>query len=218
MKNDMSLSDRLQACYSGAVYDVLKSKGFTNQVLPNTVRPLQIDLKTAGRVFTIEGRVNESLTAHESLLMWCELLSEIPADHVAICQPNDKSIALMGELSAETLKFKNVRGFIVEGGCRDSAFIEKLGFPVFCEFFTPADVVAKWSAVSYEKPIKIGSVEIQTGDYVMADRDGVVIIPENIIEEVIEETETVLKTENLVRKAILEGIDPVEAYLRYGKF
>ena len=69
-----------------------------------------------------------------------------------------------------------------------------------------------------QKPIKIGSVEIQTGDYVMADRDGVVIIPENIIEEVIEETETVLKTENLVRKAILEGIDPVEAYLRYGKF
>jgi regulator of RNase E activity RraA len=52
----------------------------------------------------------------------------------------------------------------------------------------------------------------------MADQDGVVIIPEAIVGEVVEATEEVLKRESLVRKAILEGVDPREAYLKYGKF
>ena len=73
-------------------------------------------------------------------------------------------------------------------------------------------------ADGFGKPINIGGVAIHTGDYVMADRDGVVIIPGKIAEEVIEKTEEVLRTESLVRKAILEGVDPQEAYLKYGKF
>ena len=68
------------------------------------------------------------------------------------------------------------------------------------------------------KPIRIGSLTIKAGDYVMADRDGVVIIPEAIVGEVVEATEDVMRRENLVRKSILEGMDPREAYLKYGKF
>ena len=52
----------------------------------------------------------------------------------------------------------------------------------------------------------------------MADRDGIVIIPLKIAEEVISRTEEVLRTESLVRKAIMSGVDPQEAYLKYGKF
>ena len=61
-------------------------------------------------------------------------------------------------------------------------------------------------------------LERHTGDYVLGDRDGIVIIPGAITEEVVQQAEEVLRTENLVRKAILQGIDPVAAYLRYGKF
>jgi 4-hydroxy-4-methyl-2-oxoglutarate aldolase len=53
---------------------------------------------------------------------------------------------------------------------------------------------------------------------VLADRDGIVIIPGRIASEVVQETEEVLRKENLVRKAILQGVDPVQAYLQYGKF
>jgi len=59
----------------------------------------------------------------------------------------------MGELSSETLAYKNVLGYIVDGGCRDSAFIEKLGFPVFCGYYTPLDIVGKWAATAFEHPI-----------------------------------------------------------------
>ena len=50
----------------------------------------------------------------------------------------------MGELSAETLQRRGVRGYIVDGGCRDIDFILKMGFPVFARFFTPSDIVARW--------------------------------------------------------------------------
>jgi 4-hydroxy-4-methyl-2-oxoglutarate aldolase len=145
-------------------------------------------------------------------------LSKAPANTVLVCQPNDHTLAHMGELSSETLVYKKVLGYIVDGGCRDSAFIENLGFPVFCKYFTPVDVVAKWAATAFGERVQIGEVTIHTGDYVLGDRDGIVIIPGAITEEVVQQTEEVLRTENLVRKAILQGIDPVAAYLRYGKF
>lgn len=213
-----SLSDRLQDCYTGAVFDVLRNMGYPNQVLPGNIRPLNLQHKIAGQVYTVEGKIDKTLDKHKSLLKWCEMLSAAPADFVMICQPNDNSVAHMGELSSETLSFKRVRGYIVDGGCRDSSFIEKIGFPVFCKYYTPRDVVATWAVTALGQPIEIGGIKILTGDYVLADRDGVVIIPQMIIEKVVVATEEVLRTENLVRKAILEGIDPVDAYLKYGKF
>jgi regulator of RNase E activity RraA len=67
-------------------------------------------------------------------------------------------------------------------------------------------------------PIRIGGLTVTTGDYVLADRDGVVVIPQAIASEIVAKTEEVMKKESLVRKAILEGVDPREAYLKYGKF
>lgn len=212
------LSDRLSQCYTGAVYDVMRNLGYENSVLPDRIRPINLRYKVGGRVFTVEGKVDKSLDKHTSLLKWCEMLSAVPSRTVVVCQPNDDVFAHMGELSAEALGYKQVRGFIVDGGCRDSGFIEKIGWPVFCTYFTPRDIVAKWAVTGIGEKIEIGGVKIRTGDYVLGDRDGIVVIPAEIIEQVVEETEKVLNTENLVRKSIVNGVDPVEAYLKYGKF
>jgi 4-hydroxy-4-methyl-2-oxoglutarate aldolase len=216
--SETNLGARLQRCYSGAVYDVLRVKGFPNQTLPQYIRPLNLKHKIAGPVFTIEGKRDDSLDAHRTLLKWCELLSKAPAETVLVCQPNDHTLAHMGELSSETLAYKKVLGYVVDGGCRDSGFIEELGFPVFCKYFTPVDVVGKWAATALGEPIRIGAVKIASGDYILADRDGIVVTPGEIAAEVVQETEAVLQKENLVRKAILQGVDPVKAYLQYGKF
>jgi 4-hydroxy-4-methyl-2-oxoglutarate aldolase len=218
MTPTITLADQLKGCYSGAVYDVLRAKGYVQQTLPQYIRPLNLQHRLAGPVFTIEGKRDDLLDAHTSLLRWCELLSKAPTNTVLVCQPNDHTLAHMGELSSETLVYKKVLGYIVDGGCRDSAFIETLGFPVFCKYFTPVDVVGKWAATALGEPIQVGEATIHTGDYVLADRDGIVVIPAAIASEVVQETEEVLRKENLVRKAILQGVDPVHAYLRYGKF
>jgi regulator of RNase E activity RraA len=213
-----TFGDRLEKCYSGAVFDVLRAMGCPDQVLPPTIRPLDPTKPLAGRVFTVSGHVEPMLDADTTLLEWTRLLSRAPQGGVVVCQPNDSTLAHMGELSSETFAYRGVRGYIVDGGCRDSGFILRIGFRVFCRYLTPRDVVGRWIANSFGEPIVIGGVTIQTGDYVMADRDGVVIIPGDRIAGVVETVEEVLRTENKVRKAILQGVDPVEAYLRYRKF
>lgn len=220
MENQLkeTLADRLEKCYSGAVYDVLRAMGFPNQTLSKEIRPLEITSKLAGKIYTVSGKYDDTLEAHDTLLQWTGLLSKAPQDSVVICQPNDHTLAHMGELSAETMQLRKIRGYIVDGGCRDSEFISKIGFKVFCKYYTPIDVVGRWAPESFEKPIEIDGVKINSGDYVLADRDGTVVIPSELAEEVITKTEEVLKTENLVRTAILAGVDPQEAYLKYGKF
>jgi len=93
-----------------------------------------------------------------------------------------------------------------------------LGFPVFSRYKSPRDVVGAWVPDSFGENIKIGEVDISNGDFVFGDLDGVVIIPSNEAQSTVDRVEEVMSTENLVRKAILEGVDPKEAYLTYGIF
>jgi len=89
---------------------------------------------------------------------------------------------------------------------------------VFCAFLTPSDIVARWIPDRYGEPLTIGDVTITTGDYLLGDRDGVVIIPRALAEDVVAKTEEVVATESEMRRALVSGMDPVEAYERYGKF
>ncbi len=214
----MGLVDRLEKTYTGVVHDVMRGMGMRDFTLPPEIRPLFPEQTLAGVVSTVSGKVDTSADAHETLLGWTGLLSKARPDTVLICQPNDSTIAHMGELSAETLKLKGVRGYVADGGCRDVNFILELGFPVWCRYFTPRDVVGYWLPDGFDQPITIGPVQIRSGDYVLGDRDGMVILPAAQADEIVTAAETAINTENLVRKAILEGVDPQEAYLKYGKF
>lgn len=212
------LAERLQKCYSGAVFDVLRGRGVTDTVLPKDIRPLDTGQILAGPVFTVRGSPKTSIGEHETLLAWTEFLSGAPAGHVVVSTGQDENRALMGELSAETLQYRGVKGYITDGGCRDCSFIMNIGFPVFARYYTPRDVVGAWTVDALQELIRIGDVAIAPGDYIIADIDGAVIIPGAIAEEVIAEVEVVMETENKVRTAILEGVSPRDAYLRHGKF
>jgi regulator of RNase E activity RraA len=124
----------------------------------------------------------------------------------------------MGELSAETLKNKGVRGCVIDGLSRDTEFMIEMGFQAYFKAYTPRDIVGFWLPKTIDEPIKIGSVWIRPGDYILGDRDGVVRIPIEVIEEVLDKSEAAISTENKVRTAILAGTDPQAAYLQFGKF
>src|SRR5262245_60673400 len=126
--NSSELAERLERCYSGAVYDVLSDMGLTDQVLPRTIRPLDPSRQLAGEVFLVSGHLDPSVDAHKTLMEWTGLLSRAPRGSVVICQPNDSPLSHMGELSTATFAYRGIRGYIVDGGCRDSAFILKNGF------------------------------------------------------------------------------------------
>ena len=211
-------TERLSKCYTGVVHDIMRDMEYINFTLPPDIKPCKQNHVLAGQIFTIEGVVDTDQSHHESLLAWTGFLSKAPNDKVIICQPNTNDVALMGELSAETLQLRGVRGYIVDGGSRDMDFILKIDFPVWSKFYTPRDVVKYWKPSKFEQSITIGNVKINNNDYVLADIDGVLIIPQANIEQILKKTEEKINSENLVRKAIKEGIDPQEAYKKYSAF
>jgi 4-hydroxy-4-methyl-2-oxoglutarate aldolase len=212
------LSHRLEKCYTGAVHDVLREAGHRNFGLPHEIRGLDPSFRLAGPAYTFSGRFEEGMDPHETILRWTEMLTIAPSGCVLVCQPNNRTVAHMGELSAETLKVRGVRGYVVDGGCRDTDFILRIGFKVFCRYRTPMDIVGCWVPEKFGEPVSIGSVTIRTDDWIIGDQDGVIAIPGDAIVTTLEETERVMHTESMVRKAILAGADPKDAYLEYGKF
>src|SRR6187455_782939 len=139
-----TLTERLQACYSGAVHDVLRGMGRDDVVLPPSIKPLDPTWKLAGPAWTVSGHIDRTKTRDETLLGWCTLLAKAPSGHVIVCQPHNHEVALMGELSAQTLQARGVLGYVVDGGSRDTDLVLAQGFPVYCSFLTPTDVVERW--------------------------------------------------------------------------
>ena len=212
------LTERLSKCYASAVHDVLREKGFGNCVLPPEIQALKRGQKLFGEIYTVSGHIDYTLSRHESLLLWSQVLSKVPTKKVIVCQPNTHSVALMGELSARALMVKETKGYLMDGHCRDVEEIIEAKFPVFCRLSTAADIVERWKYDTLGMPITIGSVTICSGDCIIADMDGAVIIPKEVAEEVITKTEEVMFTESEMRKAILSGMDPEQAYLKFKKF
>lgn len=218
MNDTAAITGRLGSCYTGVVHDVMREMGCRNFTLPPELRPLVVDQPMCGPAFTIEGHLDDSADAHQTLLEWTGLLSKAPSGHVWVCQPNNHEIALMGELSSETLQKKGVLGCVIDGKIRDAEFMVKNGFQNFHSGFTPKDIVGRWLPVSTGAAIHIGEVAIAQGDFILGDRDGLVRVPRVIAAEVADKSVTAMHTENKVRTGIMDGMDPQEAYLKYGKF
>jgi len=166
----------------------------------------------------VEGEPTESTDPEEVYVPILKMLGDLRNGDVIVSQPHDNISAHIGELSCETAQFRGARGAVIDGGARDIDYILNLGFPVFCRYRTPADVLGRWKLVSYSKEVKIGQVTIRRGDFIVGDKDGVLVVPREITIPVLEKSEEVVSTENLVRKAILQGAHPVDAYRKYGRF
>jgi len=204
--------------YTGAISDILDEMGHHHQVLPKEIQSLHPGHTLAGRALTIVGEATRSEDPEVIFIPFLKMLGDVRPGDVLVNQPNDDLAAHLGELSSETAQFRGARGAVIDGGARDTDYILKLGFPVFARYKTPVDIVGRWRLVAHNVPIDIGRVHIEPGDYIVGDRDGVLVIPQAIIEEVVAKAEAVVKTENLVRKSILKGTHPVDAFRKFGRF
>jgi 4-hydroxy-4-methyl-2-oxoglutarate aldolase len=212
------LTPRLAKLHTAIVHDVMREMGCHNFTLPHTLRQVTVARSIAGPVFTVSGKVVPKADAHATLLAWTGLLSKAKAGHVMVIAANDDEVAHMGELSGEALMRKGVPGVVVDGGTRDVEFLIAMGFPVYARYATPRDVTGYWMVDAIDVPIKIGKVAVAPHDYLLADRDGIVILPRDRAAAIVSAAAAVLGTENQIRTAILSGMDPQEAYLKFGKF
>ena len=214
-----SLIDRLAAIpYTGAISDILDEIDLRSQVLPQQIQSIREGQTLAGRAFTVMGQAETGRSRDDYFLPFLQMLGAIGSGDVVIVQTNDNNVAHFGELSCETAKHRGGRGVVLDGGIRDVDYILKLDFPVFARYKTPRDTIGRWRVTDVNVTITIGGVAVHAGDFVLGDRDGLVIIPERVAEEVIARAEEVVHTEDSVRKAILEGMHPARAYEKFGRF
>ena len=213
-----TLARRVGALYTGAIVDVLDEMGLKHQALPPTIAPLQRGMTVAGPAFPIEGTARANMEFEESMTSILTMLGEVPSAYVCVYQTRDDTCSHLGELSVTALKARGCAGAIIDGGCRDIRHILREEFPVFCRYTSPVDAVGRWEVTSFGHEISVGGVRVGLADYVVADFDGVVIIPGELRFEVLERAEAVAQTENHVRRAIREGMSPLDAYRRFGRF
>lgn len=213
-----TMMERFGAIYTGAIADIMDEMGLTDFCLPHTLKPLVPGQRVTGRALTLYGvptTETDPAVIFEPLL---KMLGDVQPGQVIVSQPNDNVAAHLGELSAETAKYRGCRGAVIDGGVRDTDYIINLGFPVFSRYTTPIDVMGRWKLVDYNVPVQIANVRIFPNDVVVGDRDGVLIIPQAAAAEVLEKSEEVVNTENLVRRDILNGVHPLDAYHTHGRF
>jgi regulator of RNase E activity RraA len=215
-----NLPRRFARIYTAAITDVLDELGLLRQTLPSTIRPLAPAMRVAGYAYTARGRPHRGTARDRDQTMrrFLGMISAAPADSVLVLAANDGTAAHFGELSAEWFRAHRVRGAVIDGATRDAAAIVRLGFPTFARYRSPQDSIPRWRVVDWGRPITIGGVRITLGDVVVADLDGVVIVPRRVAHEVLQRCEKLVGTEGAVRAAIRRGLSPLAAYEKFGAF
>lgn len=212
------LASRFQQLYTGVVADVLDGLGYRNQVLPHRIAPTSSGLTIAGPAFTGRGEPTNDKTDDDSSQR-LEMLESVPAGSVSVwdCGGHQQA-AHWGEIMSRAVAERGCVGAVVDGGLRDSDFVSDLGFPVFCAFRSPASSVGRWNIVEWNQEITVGRTRVRPGDWVFGDVDGVVVIPAELVEDVVAEAEERAAVETEMRAELAAGALPSEVYARLGTF
>ena len=215
-----NLPRRFARIYTAAITDVMDEMGLQRQTLPSAIQPLAADMRTAGYAFTARGRPFKGTPRDrdETLRRFLKMLDAVPADSILVLASNDNVAAHFGELCASWFRARKVRGAVLDGATRDAAFIARSRFPTFVRYRTPQDSVPRWRVGDWGEPVTIGGVRVSLGDIVVADLDGVVVVPRRAAHEVLVRCEKLVGTENKVRHAVKRGMTPLEAYEKFGSF
>jgi 4-hydroxy-4-methyl-2-oxoglutarate aldolase len=130
----------------------------------------------AGRPYLCGPALTCACAPEDNLAMHAALYQAEPGA-VLVCDGTGSTrCALFGELMATDAVNRGLAGLVVAGPVRDIADIDGLGFPVWCTSTAPGQA-AKAAVVSVGLPVVVGGVLIASGDQVIADRDGVVVVP-----------------------------------------
>lgn len=214
--------ERYERLSTADVYDILDQMGYPNQALSAVIRPLAPQMVVAGPAFPVQGRSYRA-DAPAGVSSYA-MFREITPQAVLIMAMDGHSVSgPWGENSSISAKMRGARGVVLDGATRDANAIVELGLPTFARSVTPVFSQYRYEMVSWQQPVRVaGQVEsyvtVNPGDFVLADRDGVVIIPNALIAETLLAAERLQEIENAIREALLTGEDREAVYRRLPKF
>lgn len=206
----------LNGLYTAVLADILDAHGFKNQCLNPSIRATTRTTSVAGRVFTMRAVATNVEPEHPYQLEMEAVDTAEPGDVLVVDAGFDKTCGFWGELLTTACLAKGIRGIVMSACTRDLWALEKLDFPVFGIGSSPADSKGRLDVVNINEPITIGEVVAKTGDLILGDLDGVVIIPSEVAEEVVEDALRKVSGENTVREELAAGVPVAEVFKRHG--
>jgi len=142
-----------------------------------------------------------------------EPVDEAPAGSIWIIESGtERLLSMFGDVIGLACQRKGMSGAITDSGCRDVAAMESYGFPVFAKgtvLYGPGDAIRP---VAANVPIVCGGVDVRPGDVVVADGDGVIVVPQDALVEVARAADELQQEEDDTRRKIEAGIPLAEAY------
>ena len=212
----ITIDQMRQRLYSAVVCDALDKLGYRNQSPRVPLRSLTVPGVLVGRCKTT---------------LWAEMAHEDPQPYelelaaVDSCRPDDVLIAaaggstrsgLWGELLSTAAQRTGCVGAIVDGAVRDVVKMTAIGFAVYARGTCVYDSLNRNRVIDLDVPVEIDGVRFSSGDLVIADADGIVVVPKEIEADAISAAWEKVNAENVVRDAIAAGMSAGEAFRKYG--
>jgi regulator of RNase E activity RraA len=130
----------------------------------------------------------------------------------------EKVCAAWGEFMALVARNNGCRGVVVDGPIRDTEMIVEAGFQIFGTGFWPVSSVGRWRPVHMGQPVVFQGVEVRSGDLVLGDIDGVVVVPGPVVEDVLQAAEACYQAERSMKEELRAGKTMDEVFAKYGRW
>ena len=199
----VSIEERLYVLPTTALSDA--TGGYTNMAA--YIKPLSDHFKIAGRALTVRLPDGENGAVLEAISQAKR------GDILVIDAKGNTNRAVAGDFVMQLAKGVGVQGFVVDGVIRDAAAAREINFPVFAIGSTVA-AGNKHGGGVVGGPVAVGGVPVETGDYIVGDVDGVIVIPKAEVEKIVEGAEAkVEKDAAREHEALHNGEESIRAYL-----
>lgn len=166
IRPDPHVVDALARHGVATVHEALGRQGLAGPAL----RPIQQDERVAGAAVTVIGQPGDNLMIHAAVEQ------TQPGDLLVVTTTSPSVDGVFGDLFATALKARGVRGLVTTTGVRDTAELRQMGFPVWSAAVYSQGTV-KSTPGSVNVPVVLEGVRVDPGDIVIADDDGVVVVP-----------------------------------------
>jgi regulator of RNase E activity RraA len=201
--------------YTAVMGDVMDALGRVHQFLPSEIRPLLPGMTVVGRAMPV--LIGDVFgTPAKPFGRLTEALDSLQPGDVYLARRSRAECAAWGEIMTAAARARGARGAVIDGFHRDTDRVLEQEFPVFSRGSYGQDSGARAQVLDYGVAVEIGGVLVQPGDLVVGDRDGVLVVPADIEDEVVERALVKAGAENVVRQAIEAGMSTTEAFATYG--
>ncbi|OGP56142.1 MAG: hypothetical protein A2V67_05150 [Deltaproteobacteria bacterium RBG_13_61_14] len=196
--------------YTPAISDALDNLGLRPGFMDLGIKPMWPGARLVGYAATIELKAEKSFD-ESGVQAMMEMLGKVGKNRAVVMSMSGLWIAAgLGQITSMICQRLGVTGGVVDGAVRDLAQVNALKFPLFARGTIPSSIRGRMSLGSLMEPVTCGGVVVHPGDLVMGDINGVVVVPGDEAQPVLDEAKKIIRADAFWQKAMEQGRDPAE--------